>query len=142
MPKTCVVWFSTQIITCHIIATSPHLWRIWATNTSTTFRNSKNKLQQSNVLSKLARYSEPPSSKRKKNLHSASFPISYLLYVLAHSVLNKEPQTWQSFTSSSQREKSYRELKGVSQASYTLPPPQKSSDSCEKKLMKNKWMIN
>lgn len=81
MPKTCVVWFSTQIITCHIIATSPHLWRIWATNTSTTFRNSKNKLQQSNVLSKLARYSEPPSSKRKKNLHSASFPISYLLYV-------------------------------------------------------------
>lgn len=32
-----------------------------------------------------------PPQKEKKNLHSASFPISYLLYVLAHSVLNKEP---------------------------------------------------
>lgn len=85
MPKTCVVWFSTQIITCHIIATSPHLWRIWATNTSTTFRNSKNKLQQSNVLSKLARYSEPPSSKRKKK--PAQCLVSHLLSALRVSTL-------------------------------------------------------
>lgn len=31
----------------------------------------------------------PP--KEEKTLHGALFPISYLLYVLAHSVLNKEP---------------------------------------------------